>query len=80
MTNKQRVLQLAKQLKVEVESGGDTFEVTVDAPDGYIWKSGDVHQLVESRQRLEPAEIIWKDILDRMHEGLIICNCEDCNL
>lgn len=81
MTSKQKVLKLAEELGAEVESGGEgsSFEITVDAPDGFHWKGDGLHQLVESIWDNEKPESLWRDALERMQDGLEPCDYSEIN-
>lgn len=76
-------------LEVRLESsggGGGAYTVRAMAPDGYVWKSDGVHELVESCNWPGPGS--WKhqlhaDLLERIRMGVENCpdadSCEWCN-
>jgi hypothetical protein len=80
-TTKQKMMELAAKLGATVDIGsGRNFEVTASAPNGLHWKGDGLHQLVAQAVDAEPAELAWKDVLERMEGGLETCDPEnpDC--
>lgn len=78
MSSKQKVMTLATKLGVEVISSGRGvhFEITVEAPEGYCWEEG-LHEFVESIWDDQKPEDLWKDLLERMSDGVELCK-EGC--
>lgn len=71
-----RVYKLAAKVGAEVRINNDAtgnLDVEVVAPSGHHWDSG-VHALVCAQDVGEPAADVWRDLLDRMHEGLFPCS------
>ena len=88
MTLRQKVFKLAKELEAVIEERGTTYDgwdITVDAPAGYVWSSwGDLHGFVANNQHWpdEGKNALWADLYDRMQYGIEKCeipNCEVCN-
>jgi len=69
MTPKRKVEALAEKLGAQVS--GESYAVTVDAPDGYQWADSGVHGMFCDS---------WKDALDRMGWGLEMCDKDSCCL
>ena len=69
MTPKRRVEELAKKMGATVS--GESYSVTVDAPDGCHWADSGVHGMVCDS---------WKDALERMNWGLEKCDKDTCCL
>jgi hypothetical protein len=79
MTLKQKVLQRAKELNVEVIYGGidGKFEVVLDAPEGKRFKGSELHSTVASRWDNESSQKLWQSALEDMAMGLEDCpGCE----
>jgi hypothetical protein len=69
--------------EVEVNESGGSVSVTVDAPDGKVWRSSGTHAISASCLKGPdgPTEESVKDLLERMAMGLDDCpneDCEDC--
>lgn len=81
MTPKQRVLKMAADLGAVVDQGRhlDGIEVTVTAPDGFHFAYSGVHELVSSQAPDECSVEVWRDLRERMNEGLEACDgSENC--
>lgn len=72
-------------IKVTASTGGGSYTVRATAPDGYVWASDAVHELVESTGWPGPAK--WRhqthgDLWARIALGLENCpdadSCEWC--
>ena len=58
---------------------GSIVRVAVEAPAGFVWTAGDVHELVsEARGGADATQYCLKDIRDRMAYGLEACRTSDC--
>lgn len=57
--------------KVEDEKIGDCHRCMVEAPHGFIWAEGDVHELVDETNR--PWKPDYTDMLNRMKYGIREC-------
>jgi hypothetical protein len=81
MSSKTKVYALAARtgadVRINIAERGH-LDVEVAAPAGRHWESG-VHALVGAQDTGESAEEVWRDVLDRMNEGLFPCStrCSD---
>lgn len=73
------VRRLAKKFgaKVEVDNGGLTRVVMVEAPKGHVWKCDDLHELVDSVYK-GPWPQDYDDMIERMNYGIAKCEIPDC--
>lgn len=67
--------------KVEDDKIGNAHECRVEAPRGFIWSEGDVHELVDAAYK--PWKPDYDGLLSRMSYGIETCphgpDCEWCN-
>lgn len=78
-TYKQQVMSLAEFLGavVETQKTDSSFEILVEAPEGKHWNE-EVHELVCSQFSGFSTNDMWKEILERMQDGVESCHrgCE----
>ena len=82
-TTKQRVLDLARRLRVVVDqgkSGDGLMEVVVSAPRGFVWARVGVHELVTCQDFEDSAENVWNAMLKDLDPGLEQCDSPDCDI
>lgn len=79
MTTLAKVKRAAAALGATVEDSkeGHTHECTVEAPHRHIWKSDDIHMLIDACYR--PWKPDYADLLRRMSYGLEPCTDPDCD-
>lgn len=68
-------------MKIKTERFGNLFRLTCEAPKGFIWNEGYVHELV-AETRGNNSKETRLDILSRIQFGLTECinkDCEWCN-
>ncbi len=64
--------------KIKTERSGSLYRVTAEAPHGFIWNAGRVHELVAEGRGPDSREA-RKDVRDRMAFGLSKCKAADCD-
>jgi len=76
-TYRQRVHKLASEIgaSVEIDKTDYNFCVRVEAPINNHWDDG-LHEIVESQNAGFNTSELWKDVLERMSEGVEPCNDE----
>jgi hypothetical protein len=75
-----RAAQLGALVHFHVDREGLEHEITIDAPDGYIWTASAVHQLVQCGADGTPMDALAADALERMAYGLERCDDPDCDI
>ena len=79
MTNKQKLLSIAKKNNIEVEYGGrgTGFEIRLIAPDKHYFAGHGVHELVHSIWDDDKPSDLWKSALnDLSYEGDFTLPCK----
>lgn len=61
-----------------VERSGSYYRVTAEAPHGFVWLAGRVHELVADGRGAGVAEA-RADVRARMGEGMIPCGNPTCD-
>ena len=73
---------LGASIEYVLDREGFSHEVTVDAPDGYVWRDSGVHQLVcagDSVDRTPMSELISYAV-ERMNLGVEKCGDAHCDV
>jgi len=63
---------------IKVERTGSVYRVSAEAPHGFVWAAGHVHELVAEGRGTNSREA-KKDVRDRMVFGLERCGITDCD-
>jgi hypothetical protein len=79
MATLKEVRRLAREIGATVEDtrDGGTHECRVEAPDGFYWAEGSVHEMVDCSYR--PWKPDYADLLSRMKYGVTKCTDPDCD-
>ena len=75
-STKQAVERLADGLGVTIGRGHR--EITMEAPDGWIFSGPRTHGVVARKWDDQPMEDCWKASLADLRDGLEPCNTPDC--
>jgi hypothetical protein len=74
---RKKVFALAKKLGARVDINCEDrgrLDVEVTAPKGFCWSDSGLHCLVGAQWPHERAEEVWKDLLERMGDGVETCD------
>lgn len=74
---RRKVFALAKKLGARVDincEGRGYLDVEVTSPRGFCWSGSGLHCLVGSQWPNERAEEVWKDLFERMSDGVETCD------
>jgi hypothetical protein len=64
--------------KMTTERSGSLYRVTWEAPAGYVWRAGRVHELVAEGRGPSAGEA-QKDVKARAKLGTVPCTAPDCD-
>lgn len=78
MSTKQKVLTLADQLGVTVEVG--RREITMEAPDGFVFSATFTHGVVASIWDDQTMAHMWRYSLSDIKHGIEPCFTDDCDV
>lgn len=72
--------EVRAELRVITARTGSLVRVTAEAPDGYVWRDGHVHELVaEGRGGRAATNEAQCDVRERMKIGLDRCDDAECD-
>lgn len=63
---------------IKTERTGSLYRVTCEAPSGFVWNAGRVHELVAEGRGTNSQEA-RRDIRQRVALGLSKCDTPDCD-
>lgn len=80
---KAKTIALAESLGCDIDSGYDSYwnewEITCDAPEGFVFADDHVHQFIASKNGTEPMSAGWTDIYNRLKSTRITKCPPDCD-
>jgi hypothetical protein len=75
-----RARALACTVVVHRDREGLEHEVLADAPDGFVFRAAQVHQLVCTGADGTPLADLYADMLDRLELGVVCCDDPACDV
>jgi hypothetical protein len=81
MTTRQKAIELANKLNVEIDVTRlpDYNEIRAMCPNGYRWAGSDVHEYLYGAYPGKGCmDMLWANVLVDLQDGIEICDDDEC--